>query len=154
MDEVERRIRELRDAGALRGLPGEGAPLPSDPDADAGDTWAARHVVRTSGTRPLWADLRREIAERRARLVMRLRVHHAWLERRAALLADVPADRIVREAADTRAVDERIRREIAAAVTELNVLIRRHNLVVDASALHLPAVSAESLVELARTAPR
>jgi hypothetical protein len=102
----------------------------------------------------MWADLRREIAEQRARLALRLRVHDAWLQRRAALLADVPADRIVGEAANTRAVDERVHREIAVAVAELNELVRRHNLIVGASALHLPAVSARSLGDLARTALR
>jgi hypothetical protein len=99
----------------------------------------------------MWADLRREIAEQRARLALRLRVHDAWLQRRAALLADVPADQIVGEAANTRAVDERVHREIAVAVAELNELVRRHNLIVGASALHLPAVSARSLADLART---
>jgi DnaJ-like protein len=142
----------MRDSGALRGLPGEGAPLPSDPDADADDAWAARHVVRTSGATPLWADLRREIAHRRARLATRLRVHHEWLERRAALLAEVPADRIVGEAANTRAVDGRVQQEIAAALADLNALVRRHNLVAVTSVLHLPAVSAETLERLARTA--
>jgi len=34
---VEARMRELRDAGELSGLPGEGNPLPADPDDDAGE---------------------------------------------------------------------------------------------------------------------
>jgi hypothetical protein len=65
---LEARIRELRDAGELSGLPGEGQPLPPDPDAAASEAWAARHVLRTSGARPLWADLRRDITERRTRI--------------------------------------------------------------------------------------
>ena len=79
---VEQRLRELRDGGELSGLPGEGAPLPPDPDADAGDAWAVRHVVRTARVRPVWAELRAEIGERRARILTRLRAHLAWVERR------------------------------------------------------------------------
>ena len=37
---VEARIRELRDAGELSGLPGEGQLLPPDPDSDASEAWA------------------------------------------------------------------------------------------------------------------
>ena len=99
---VEARIRELQDAGELSGLPGEGQPLPKDPDDEAGEAWAARHVLRTSGARPLWSELRRDITERRMRIVTRLRGHLAWLERRQALLEHLPAERIVSEAALTR----------------------------------------------------
>src|SRR3989442_15089540 len=60
---VEQRLRELRDGGELSGLPGEGAPLPPDPDA--GDAWAARHIVGTARVSPVWAELRAEIGERR-----------------------------------------------------------------------------------------
>ena len=94
---VEARIRELRDRGELTGLPGEGQPLPPDPDDGAGAAWAGRHVLRTSDARPLWTELRREITERRMRIVTRLRGHLAWLERRKALLEHLPAERIVAE---------------------------------------------------------
>jgi hypothetical protein len=146
---IERRIRELGDAGELTGLPGEGAPLPPDPDDAAGDLWAARHVLRTSGSRPRWAELRRDIAERRARVVTRLRAHRAWLDRRAALLERLPAERIVGEVAATQRADARVRTEIAHAVGELNALIRHHNLVVTAPALHLRAATTDSLEEIA-----
>jgi hypothetical protein len=149
-ERVERRIRELRDSGALSDLPGEGAPLPPDPDENAGDEWAARHVLRTSGARPEWGELRREIAERRARLVTRLRAHGSWLERRAELLQRAPAERIAAETAATRDADARVRREIAAAVDELNGLTRRHNLLVTSAALHLRTMTAEGLREVAR----
>ena len=148
--DVERRIRELRDAGELAGLPGEGAPLPPDPDDAAGDLWAARHVLRTSGSRPQWAELRRDIAERRARVVTRLRAHRAWLDRRAALVQGLPAERIVGEVDATRQADARVRSEVAHAVSELNALIRHHNLVVTAPALHLSAATADSLEEIAK----
>ena len=91
---VEQQLRELRDSGALRGLPGEGAPLPADPDADAGDAWAARHLSRGSAARPAWADLRQEIQHRTAGLIARLRAHDGWLSARAALLERLPAERI------------------------------------------------------------
>lgn len=151
-DRVERRIAELRDAGELTGLPGEGAPLPADPDDAAGDLWAAQHIVRTSGSRPQWADLRREIAAQRARIVTRLRAHLAWLERRRAHLDRVPAERIVSEAASTTQTDARVRADIASAVEELNALIRRHNLLVSAASLHIGTVSVGGLEEIARTA--
>jgi len=103
-------MRELRDAGELSGLPGEGSPLPADPDDDAGEAWAARHVVRTSGAQPVWAELRRDITERRVRIVTRLRGHLAWVARRQELRAT---------GAEAREL-ERNRREIVARQHELS----------------------------------
>src|SRR5207244_8254628 len=94
---VEERLRELSAGGELNGLPGEGAPLPPDPDADAGAAWAARHIARTAQLRPVWADLRQELADRRARLLRRQRSHLAWVERRQELLGRLPAERIASE---------------------------------------------------------
>ncbi len=150
---VEARIRELGDAGELSGLPGEGEPLPADPDDAAGEAWAARHVIRTSGARPLWTELRREVAERRLRIVTRLRTHLAWVARRQELLEHLSSERILSEAAATKQADDRTRAEVAQAIAELNVLVRRHNLEVTASSLHLPIATFEGLLEIAR-APR
>ena len=147
---VEARIRELQDAGELSGLPGEGQPLPPDPDDDANEAWAARHVVRTSGARPLWADLRRDITERRTRIVLRLRSHLAWLERRGALLEHLPAERIVAEVALTNDADARVRAEVEHSIAELNALVKHHNLVVTATSLHLTMASLDGLIDIAR----
>ena len=143
---VERRIRELRDAGELTGLPGEGAPLPADPDAGAGEAWAARHLVRASRAQPKWLALRVEIAELRSRLAARLRAHERWLERRTDAIARVPAERILLESAATRAADERARTELAKAIDEVNSMIRRHNLLVPSTAVHIGLVTLQGLV--------
>ncbi len=148
---METRIRELQDAGELSGLPGEGQPLPADPEDAAGEAWAARHVLRTTGARPLWSELRRDITERRTRIVVRLRSHLAWLERREALLEGVPAERIVAEVARTNETDARVRAEVAEAIAEVNALVRHHNLVVTAISLHLNTATLEGLLEVART---
>jgi hypothetical protein len=147
---VEARIRELQEAGELTGLPGEGQPLPNDPDDAAGDAWASRHVLRTSGARPLWSELRRDIADRRTRILTRLRAHLAWLERREALLAHLPAERILAEVALTKQADGRVRAEVLHAVAELNALVRHHNLVVTATSLHVGTASLDGLIETAR----
>jgi hypothetical protein len=147
---VEDRIRELRDAGELSGLSGEGQPLPADPDDDASESWAARHLLRTSGARPLWADLRRDIAERRMRIVARLRAHLVWLDRRRALLEHLPGERIVPEVARTNEADARVRAEVTQAIAELNSLVRHHNLVVTATSLHLATATLDGLIEVAR----
>jgi hypothetical protein len=147
---VEARIRELRDAGELSGLPGEGHPLPPDPDNEAGEAWASRHVLRTSGARPLWTELRREITERRTRVVMRLRGHLIWLERRKALLEHLPAERIVAEVALTNEADARVRAEVTRAIAELNALVTHYNLVVRATSLHLAMATLEGLIDVAR----
>ena len=151
---MEERIRELRDAGELSGLPGEGAPLSRDPDHAAGDAWAARHLVRTSGVRPQWLDLRREISERRLRIVTRLRAHDAWIARRRELLEQLPSERIVAELALTKQGNDRMRAEVAQSIAELNALVRRHNLVVTATSLHLPTATPEGLAETARARRR
>jgi hypothetical protein len=147
---VEARIRELREAGELSGLPGEGQPLPADPDDGASEAWAARHVLRTSGARPLWAELRHDITERRARIVMRLRAHLLWLDRRQALLEHVPAERIVAEVRLTSEADARVRAEVAQAIAELNALVRHHNLVVTATTVHVGTVTLQGLIDVAR----
>ena len=79
--------------GELSKLPGEGAPLVDD-DPDAGERWAARHLAKNANLTPEFVELRREIAGRRDRIVRRLRAHRAWLTDRAALLHDLPAERI------------------------------------------------------------
>jgi hypothetical protein len=142
----------MQDAGELTGLPGEGAPLRRDPDHEAGEAWAARHVVRTSGARPLWTELRRDIMDRRVRIVTRLRGHLAWIARRRELLEDLPSERIVAEVALTEQGDDRVRAEVAQAVAELNALVRHHNLVVTATSLHIPTATLEGLLEIARAA--
>ena len=147
---VEARIRKLQEAGELSGLPGEGQPLPTDPDQAAGEAWAARHVVRTSGARPLWAELRRDITERRTRIVMRLRAHLVWLERRWALVEHLPAERIVPEVARTNEADVRVRAEVAQSIAELNALVSHHNLVVTATSLHVATATLEGLIDVAR----
>jgi hypothetical protein len=148
---VEARIRELGEAGELSGLPGAGQPLPPDPDDDGTEAWAARHVLRTSGARPLWADLRRDITERRTRVVMRLRAHLVWLERRRALLEHLPAERIVPEVARTNEADARVRAEVAQAIADINELTRHHNLVVTAASLHMSTATLDGLIDVART---
>jgi len=151
---VEDALQGLRSSGGLSGLPGEGAPLPPDPDQDAGDAWAARHLTRTSAARPLWLELRSDIAHERTRIIARLRVHLAWLERREALLRQLPAERIAREAAATRRADERVRAELERVVNDLNALVRRQNLSVTVSSLELPLFTREGLLEVARAARR
>jgi len=147
--EVERRLRELHAAGELSSLPGEGGPFAPDPDDGAGDAWAARHVLRTSGSLPVWAELRREIADERARLVARVRRHLNWLRDREALLDRLSAERIVGEREATRTIDERVRGELGRAVEALNALASRHDLMVPPS-LQLSRLSVERLSELAR----
>jgi hypothetical protein len=98
----------------------------------------------------MWTELRREAAERRMRIVVRLRTHLVWLDGRQRLLEHLPAERIVSELAITRQADGRVRAEVADAIAELNALVRHHNLVVTATALHLPTASLEGLIEVAR----
>jgi hypothetical protein len=100
--------------------------------------------------RPQWTEVRREIAERRTRLVTRLRAHLRWLERREKLVEHLPAERIVAEIRLTKQADARARAEVAGAIAELNALVRRHNLMVTATSLHLRIVTFESLLETAR----
>ena len=144
-------LEELAASGGLRGLPGEGKPLGADPDANAGERWAARHLVRQAQARPQWVELREEIARRRDHATARARAHARWLERRRELVDRLPAERIVAELAATRAADARARAEIAHAVDELNALVRRHNLIVAAPSLHLRLADADVLIASVRT---
>lgn len=140
---VERRLRELAEQGELRGLPGEGAPLPADNHPDD-ETWAARHVMRQANAVPPWVDMRKEIDDRRARITRRLVAHREWLHDRTRLLAELPADRIVDASRATAGRDQKVRAELEQAVSELNALIRRFDLLVT-PALQLPLVRLERL---------
>lgn len=124
---IEDQLRDLVDMGELSKLPGEGAPL-GDDDPHAGDRWAARHVAKNANLTPEFVELRREIADRRDRLVRRLRAHRDWLADRAAMLHDVPAERVLDAARATTDFDARVESELRSALVELNALVARHNL--------------------------
>jgi hypothetical protein len=125
----------------------EGSPKPRRIDTDddgPADTWAARHIMRNAGAVPEWVDLRKDIDERVALLRRRSAAHHQWLHDRTRLLAELPADRIVDAVKATEARDARVRVEIAAALSEVNALIRRYDLLV-VPALQLPLITLERL---------
>ena len=124
---IEKQLHELAEMGELSNVPGEGAPLVDD-DPDAGDRWAARHIAKNANLTPEFVELRREIADRRDRLVRRLRAHRSWLADRAALLDDLPAERILDAARATADFDLRVESEQRSAVDELNALVAQHNL--------------------------
>ena len=110
-------------------------------------------MLRSSGARPLWTELRRDITGRRARILLRLRGHLVWLEGRQALLQQLPAERIVPEVLLTNEADARVRAEVAQAIADLNAVVRHHNLVVTATSLHLAIATLDGLINLARAAP-
>jgi hypothetical protein len=125
----------------------ERSPKPRRIDtADDGpaDTWAARHIMRNAGAVPEWVDLRKGIDEQVALLRRRCAAHHQWLHDRTRLLGELPADRIVDAVKATEARDARVRAEIAAALSEVNALIRRYDLLV-VPAMQLPLVTLERL---------
>jgi len=140
---IDEQLRELAAMGELSKLPGEGAPLVDD-DPDAGERWAARHVAKRANFTPEFVELRREIADRRDRLMRRLRAHRDWLMDRAALLHDLPAERILDAARATTEFDARVESELKGAVGEMNTLVARHNLKVPL-ALQIPPLSLEHL---------
>ena len=142
---VDEQLRELAAMGQLSNVPGEGAPLPDD-DPEAGDRWAARHIAKNAGVTPEFVELRREIADRRDRLVRRLRAHRSWLTDRAALLEDLPAERILDAARATTDFDRRVESELRSALGELNALVARHNLKVPLG-LQIPPLTLELLRE-------
>jgi len=140
---IDEQLRELAEMGELTKLPGEGAPLVDD-DRNAGDRWAARHVAKQANLTPEFVELRREIADRRDRLVRRLRAHREWLDERARLLSDLPAERILDAARATTDFDSRLESELLRATGEINALVARHNLKVPL-ALQIPPLSLEHL---------
>jgi hypothetical protein len=142
---IEEQLRELAALGELSNVEGEGAPLIDD-DPDAGDRWAARRIAKNANLTPEFVELRREIADRRDRLVRRLRAHRSWLADRAALLTDLPAERILDAARATTDFDLRVESELRSAVGELNALVARHNLKVPLG-LQLSALTLELLRE-------
>ncbi|TMF55679.1 MAG: DUF1992 domain-containing protein [Chloroflexi bacterium] len=142
---VDEQLRELAEMGELANLPGEGVPLVDD-DGGAGEGWAARHIAKNANVTPEFVELRREIADRRDRLVRRLRAHREWLEDRAALLRDLPAERILDAARATTDFDVRVEAGLRSAMGEINALVARHNLKVPL-ALQIPPLSLEHLRE-------
>ena len=142
---VEEQLRELAEIGELSNVPGEGAPLVDD-DPDAGDRWAARHIAKHANLTPEFVELRREIADRRERLLRRLRAHRSWLADRVSLLDDLPAERILDAARATEAFDRRVESELRSAVGELNALVELHNLRVPLG-LQIPPLSFDLLRE-------
>jgi hypothetical protein len=143
--ETERTIIEAIEAGDFRGLSGEGMPLKLD-GAEAGDRWAALHVLRNAEFVPEWSALRREIDDELGRIVRRVRSHRAWIAERRALLETMPAERIVNSVRATAERDAAARRTIAESVAELNRSIARYNALVPVFGLQLPLVSVERVL--------
>ena len=108
------------------------------------ETWAARHILRQANAVPEWVELRRDIDERADRIRRRLRAHHEWLQDRTRLLAELPAERILTTAHATTERDLRVRAELEAAVSEVNALVRRYDLMVPL-AMQLPLYTLERL---------
>lgn len=142
---VEERLQELAEAGELRALPGEGAPLPRDDDGPD-ETWAARHILKTAEAVPEWVDLRKDIDRRVALIRRRYAAHREWLHDRTRYLTQLPAERIVEASHATAQRDLRVREDLERAVSEVNALIRRYDLHV-IPALQLPLVTLERLVD-------
>jgi hypothetical protein len=140
---MDEQLRELAEMGELSKLPGEGARLVDD-DPDAGESWAVRHVARNANLTPEFVELRREIADRRDRIVRRLRAHRDWLADRADLLRDLPAERILDAARATTDFDARVDSELRGALIEINALVARHNLRVPIG-LQIPPLALEHL---------
>jgi hypothetical protein len=140
---MDEQLRELAEMGELSKLPGEGARLVDD-DPDAGESWAARHIARNANLTPEFVELRREIADRRDRIVRRLRAHRDWLADRADLLRDLPAERILDAARATTDFDARVDSELRGALIEINALVARHNLRVPIG-LQIPPLALEHL---------
>lgn len=107
-------------------------------------TWAARHIMRNANAAPEWADLRKDIDERVERLRRRVAAHREWLHDRTLLLAELPAERILEVSHATAERDRRLRAELAEALSEVNALVRRYDLLV-IPALQLPLVTLERL---------
>ena len=147
---IDEQLRELAAMGELSKLPGEGAPLVED-DRGAGEGWAARHIAKNANITPEFVELRREIADRRDRLIRRLGAHREWLEDRAALLRDLPAEHILDAARATTDFDGRVEAGLRSAMGEINALVARHNLRVPL-ALQIPPLSLELLRERSQPA--
>jgi len=108
------------------------------------ETWAARHLMRQANAAPEWADMRKEIDARASRIRLRLRAHREWLHDRTRLLAELPAERILATAHATTERDLRVRAELEAAISEVNALVRRYDLIVPI-AMQLPLYTLERL---------
>jgi hypothetical protein len=123
---VERQIREAMDEGAFNGLPHQGAPLPLEDDAAAGDWAMAHRMLRDAGAAPPWIEADKEartrlaeldvVVERaaRAELTDRPRLHREIVKLVEAanraierLNAEAPTDRQHRRLVD---IDEVLRR--------------------------------------------
>src|SRR3989442_15806568 len=122
---IDEQLRELAAMGELSKLPGEGAPLVDD-DPGAGDGWAARHIAKNANITPEFVELRREIADRRDRLVRRLRAHREWLEGRGALPPDPPAQPILDAAPAPTPSGRRGEAGARGATREINAVAARY----------------------------
>jgi hypothetical protein len=123
---VERQIREAMDDGRFEGLPHQGAPLPSEDDAAAGDWAMAYRMLRDAGMAPPWIEADREAREG----LTRIRALH---------------DRATR----ARPIEqERLRSALRAAVRETDRAIERLNAEAPTDRQHRTRLDVD--VELAR----
>ena len=102
---IERQIREAMEEGAFDALPHQGAPLPIEDDAAAGEWALAHRMLRNAGAAPPWVEADKEVRARMAEL--------------DALVARWPRAE--------PAVRPRLRRQIADLVRAINLAVERLN---------------------------
>ena len=152
--DVEDRIAEAIEQGEFELLEGAGRRLASDPDEDAGERWAAVHLLRTAGAAPEWLDLRLEILSERELIARRMCAHAEWSVSRRDAIRRVPAERLLEHARATEAAERRFQTDLDGSVRELNRRIARHNLLVRAPALQLFPLTIDGLRHLAERGAR
>lgn len=145
---IEERLRGMSERGELGRLPGEGQPLPLE--GDDGPWWAAFHVMKQNRVLPQWAEMRKDIDAESERLLARVRRHLAWVDRRAADLRRLPAERIIEAVRLTREEEGRSRERLRASASAHNARIERYNAVVPVDSLRLPPVTLDGLFAAAR----
>jgi hypothetical protein len=146
---VEERLRELADAGALSGLPGEGRPFAPEDLAGDDARWAAFRLMKQNRVIPAWSQARIEIDAELARLWSRAAAHRAWRAARKAALRTLAADRILAAVRITEREDQRVTAELADAARALNARIERYNAIVPSEGLRLPPISPGALLDAA-----
>ena len=123
---VERQIREAAESGAFDDLPYRGERLPIEDDSAAGDWAMAHRMLRNAGIAPPWIESDKEARR---------------------LIAEL--DRLVERAGRASAGHDRLRRDHATLVSEVNRAIARVNAEAPTDRQHRrpldPAIEAERL---------
>lgn len=150
-DEAERILAEVSSPEKLKENPFRGRPLHLESNPCAGENQLAYRMLKSSGFKLPWMEMKEEILQEKAALEKAVHDHVAWMEKQLGAAEEARSSRsgLDPAAAAARALEEhqRFLEELAERVAQLRPKIARFNLEVPVLTQQLMNVRPEHFLQ-------